>query len=164
MAITKKLGHGIKLISAKTFRKRIPLMVNWAITGRCNLRCTHCYGAYGVMQKDELTKEQIFKIIDELESLGTRRITIEGGEPLVRKDIGEIINYIHQKGIEQSLCTNGVLLERKINEIKGKVDIVILSIDGAESAHDKIRGQGNFKQVLHAIEVAKQYNLRTLIF
>lgn len=164
MAITKKLGHGIKLISAKTMRKRIPLIVNWAITGRCNLRCIHCYGGYGTLQKDELTTAQVFKIIDELKSLGTRRITIEGGEPLVRKDIGEIIDYIYKKGIEQSLCTNGVLLERKINEVKRKVDIVILSIDGAERAHDKIRGKGNFRHVLHAIEIAKQHNLRTLIF
>ncbi|MFB3896673.1 MAG: radical SAM protein [bacterium] len=164
MAITKKLGHGIKLISAKTMRKRIPLMVNWAITGKCNLRCIHCYGAYGITQKAELTTDQVLKIIDELKSLGTRRITIEGGEPLMRKDIGEIINHIHKKGIEQSLCTNGVLLERYINQIKGKVDIVILSLDGAEAAHDKIRGKGNFKQVLHAIEVAKQHQLRTLIF
>ncbi|MCX7919613.1 MAG: radical SAM protein [bacterium] len=164
MALTKKIGHGIKLIAAKTMRKRIPLIVNWAITGKCNLRCIHCYGAYGITQKDELTTDQVFTIIDELKSIGTRRITIEGGEPLMRKDIGDIIDYIHQKGIEQSLCTNGVLLERKIDQVKGKVDIVILSIDGAEQTHDYIRGRGNFKQVLHAIDVTKNAGLRTLIF
>lgn len=155
---------GLSLIKAKAVHKNIPIIVNWAITGKCNLRCTHCYGSYGTVQKDELPTEQVLKIIDEAVSLGTRRITIEGGEPLVRKDIVQIIDYINKKGLECSLCTNGVLLDRYISEIKNKVDLVIFSIDGKEENHNKVRGKDNFKKVISAIELAKKNNLRTLIF
>jgi len=66
--------------------------------------------------------------------------------------------------MEMSLCTNGVLLGRYAEKIKDKIDLVVLSLDGNEAHHDKIRGTGNFKKVMEAIETAKQNKLRVLLF
>lgn len=164
MSIINKIKIGISLLNSKIRHKPVPLIVNWAVTGRCNLRCTHCYGSYGIVQKDEVPLDTIKRTIDELKKMGTKRITIEGGEPLVREDIKEIIDYIYKKNIETSLCTNGILLEKYIEFLKGKVDLIVLSLDGCEESHDSIRGKGNFKKVINALEVCKKNNIRTLIF
>ena len=164
MSILRKIPMGLSLLCSKITGRRFPFMVNWAITGNCNLRCRHCYGSYGILQKDELSFEQIMPCIDELKRMGTRRITLEGGEPLVHKNITDIIDYIHKKKIEMSLCTNGILLEKYISCIKGKVDLVVLSLDGNEKHHNDLRGKGNFKKVLNAARIARDNNIRTLIF
>ncbi|MFH1287207.1 MAG: radical SAM protein [bacterium] len=164
MSIINKILIGSSLLKSKITHKRIPLIVNWAITGRCNLRCSHCYGSYGVVQKDELSLDVVKKTVDELKKIGTRRITIEGGEPLLREDIKEIVNYIYEKDIEISLCTNGILVGKYIDFIKGKVDLTVLSVEGREEFHDLIRGKGNFKKVINALEICKKNNVRTLIF
>ena len=155
---------GLSLLSSKIFKKRFPFMVNCAITGNCNLRCKHCYGSYGIIQRGELSLEQVKSCIDELKRMGTGRITLEGGEPLVHKNILDIIDYIHQKKIEMSLCTNGVLLEKYISHIKDKVDLIVLSLDGNEKRHNALRGKNNYKKVLNALKVAQNNDVRTLIF
>ncbi|MBI5417001.1 radical SAM protein [Candidatus Poribacteria bacterium] len=164
MSLAKKVEMGIALLNSKITNKNFPMIVNWAITGRCNLRCTHCYGTYGIVQKDELPIEIVKKTIDELKKMGTKRITIEGGEPLVREDIKEIIDYIHKKNIEMSLCTNGILIEKYIGFLKDKIDLIVLSLDGCKENHDAIRGKGNFEKVISALKICKENNVRTLIF
>ncbi len=164
MSIIRKIPMGLSLLYSKITKKRFPFMVNWAITGNCNLRCKHCYGGYGIIQRGELSFKQIRSCIDELKKIGTMRITLEGGEPLVHKNILDIIDYIHHKKIEISLCTNGILLEKYISHIKGKVDLIVLSLDGNEKRHNALRGKNNFKKVLNAIRIAQDNNIRTLIF
>lgn len=164
MSVVNKILMGVSLINSKINHKRVPLMVNWAITGRCNLRCIHCYGGYGVVQKDELSTDIVKNTIDELKKMGTKRINIEGGEPLLREDIKEIIDYVHKKNIEISVCTNGILLGEYVDFLKEKVDLVVLSLDGCEECHDSIRGKGNFEKVIKALDVCKKNSVRTLIF
>ncbi len=164
MSLLNKVRLGSSLLGSKISGHSAPLIINWAITGKCNLRCTHCYGSYGRVQNEELSFDTITKTIDEARELGTKRITIEGGEPLVRHDVAEIIDYISKAGMEMSLCTNGVLLGRYAEKIKDKIDLIVLSLDGNEAHHDKIRGAGNFRKVMEAVETAKQNKLRVLLF
>ena len=155
---------GLSLLSSKITKKPFPFMVNWAITGNCNLRCKHCYGSYGIVQKGELSLEHVKSCIDEFKKMGTRRITLEGGEPLMHKKIIEIIDHIHSKGIEMSLCTNGILLEKYIEHLEKKVDLIVLSLDGDEKHHNALRGKNNFQKVLNALKTAQSHNIKTLVF
>ena len=77
-----------------------PLTVGWDITHMCNLRCKHCYAAADNVIASEFSLEEVKKIVDELNSLGTVLIALAGGEPLMREDIYEIIEYIKSKGME----------------------------------------------------------------
>ena len=164
MSLLNKVRLGSSLLASKINGRFSPTIINWAITGRCNLRCTHCYGSYGRIQNEELSFDIVAHTVDRARELGTKRITIEGGEPLVRHDIADIIDYIHKTGMEMSLCTNGVLLGRYAEKIKDKIDLVVLSLDGNEAHHDRIRGQGNFQKVMEAIDTAKRNKLRVLLF
>lgn len=139
-----------------------PLTVGWDITNMCNLRCKHCYASAGVKKSSEFTLEEVKKIIDELDSLGTVLIAFAGGEPFMRKDIYEIISYVKNKGMEVFLNTNGTLINE--NNIQKIIDSglthIEFSIDGLKDDHDFIRGAGTFDKVLHAIEVCQKNGIK----
>lgn len=133
--------------------RRIPLYVGLFITQRCNLKCIYCFPDSPNRQKEkELSKEEIFRIVDELYSIGTRYITILGGEPLIRHDFGEIVDYITRKHILVETGTNGYFTKAKLKDLK-KLTLVCHSIDGNEEDHDKNRGKGSFKKIIESLEL-----------
>lgn len=150
------------LLRAKLLGQHTPLMVILKITNKCNTACSYCIGKYYERYEKEkhreLTNEQWFSIIDELAASGTRRITILGGEPLLREDIGEIIDYIKYKEIDCGLGTNGLLVPEKIKDIS-KLNTITISLDGDKDAHDANRGKGTFEKVMEAIKVVKSYEI-----
>lgn len=152
----KELLAGWELLKAKVFRKRTPLLIGWSLTNRCNWRCLYC-GRPG-RNKEELLFSQICRVIDELSSLGTYSINFTGGEPLLRDDIGKIIEYAKSKTIRIEISSNGSLVPQKIEEIKN-VDILSLSFDGPPEIHNKQRQEGGYEQIISAIFAAKDKNI-----
>ena len=133
------------------FKKRIPANLMLSVTDKCNGKCKYC--AIPSRNKQELKKEQIFHLIDEFVNLGGSRIALWGGEPLIRKDIGEIINYCKSMSLLTSLDTNGYLVPKKMDEIKN-LDVLVISFDGEEKSHDMNRQKGSYKKVIKAFETA----------
>jgi MoaA/NifB/PqqE/SkfB family radical SAM enzyme len=170
----RRLSRRIQVLSnvcgsifmAKLFKQRRPIFVGLYIINRCNLRCSYCFANINNRFDDPahsgLTTQDIIKTIDELYNMGTRWIFLLGGEPLLHKDIGFIVNHIVKKGILLHILTNGTLLEQKISEISG-ADGVCVSIDGAEEATDTMRGKGTFARALSGVEVALSHGMRTRI-
>lgn len=156
----KKLNFIINLLKAKLSNKYIPLFVLYNITNRCNLRCCYCFGKYYERQDYELSTKEIFYLIDQLAIMGTKRLGIGGGEPLLRNDIGYILEYLKKNGIESGINTNGILLPQKISELSN-VDTVCISLDGEEDVHDYYRGKGTFKKAMMAIEYCRKYKIET---
>lgn len=120
------------------------LSINWEITRQCNLRCTYCRVNGGLAEKHELTKKDILKIIDELKKNNFRHLKFTGGEPLVRKDFWEIVEYAHKKGLLVSLISNGMLIDdRMINKFKKYISIVAISLDSVDSLTNQKLGRGD---------------------
>lgn len=157
MTFKNRLSAIQKVLAIKFLGKKIPIVVTWPITNRCNFQCQYC--ERWKRKTEELTTKQVFSIIDELKSLGTIRISLSGGEPLMREDIGQIIDYAKSRGISVVLTSNGSLVPQKIEEIKN-LDLLKLSIEGREKIHDRIRGKGSFKKVLKAAEIARQSRIK----
>jgi radical SAM protein with 4Fe4S-binding SPASM domain len=121
------------------------------ITDECNLRCKHCY--ISKSRRDELSPDQIRSLLTEFEAMQGLRVLITGGEPLLHRRFDEINEMLPDFFIRKVLFTNGVLLDRE--RLKSlKVDEVQISIDGLESAHDKIRGSGMYQRSLESIKLA----------
>jgi radical SAM protein with 4Fe4S-binding SPASM domain len=121
------------------------------ITDACNLRCKHCY--IGDARQNELTPEQVEKVLHEFEKMQGLRVLITGGEPLVHKNFHEINEKLPDFFIRKVLFTNGVLLNREKLKIL-KIDEIQVSVDGLEPAHDRLRGNGTFKHTLEAMKLA----------
>ena len=101
------------------------------ITNRCNENCIYCHHDGMVSSKDEMTPDEIYRICKIAKSLGVRKIRLSGGDPLVRKDIVEIVEKIASLDFKDiSLTTNGVLLEKYAKDLKDAgLDRVNVSLD-----------------------------------
>lgn len=143
----------INLLKVSLFGLRCPTMVSWRLTNRCNQRCRHCY----LWERDvvELETSKIFTIIDKLWLYGIKFITFNGGEPLLRNDIGRIVNYAFKKGMYIRLNTNGRLLKDNIDCLDD-IDEIHLSLYGQREVDNALRGKGSFESTVEAIEIAKK--------
>jgi MoaA/NifB/PqqE/SkfB family radical SAM enzyme len=147
---------GIGLLNSKLLGKKVPLIVGFALTNKCNLKCKYCN--IPSIVSSELTTNEAKSVIDLLAWAGCIRIGFTGGEPLLRKDVGEIIDYCSKKGIETTLTTNGFFFKEKINQLS-KLSLLIISLDGCEEVNDSIRGKGSFKRAKEALLLAKDNNM-----
>jgi MoaA/NifB/PqqE/SkfB family radical SAM enzyme len=94
-----------------------------------------------------------------MKKCGTRRIQFTGGEPMVRKDIGTLINFAKQLGFFVGLSTNGYQIAERVDELKG-VDIVFLSYDGPGEAHIFLRGQSSLGEVYAALGALQKAGIK----
>ena len=121
------------------------------ITDACNLACRHCY--IDDKQRHELLPSQVNAVLQEFQSMQGLRVLVTGGEPLLHSKFKEINEMLPDFFLRKVLFTNGLLLKK--DAIKTlKFDEIQVSIDGLETAHDSIRGEGTFKRSLEAIQHA----------
>jgi MoaA/NifB/PqqE/SkfB family radical SAM enzyme len=104
----------------------------------------------------DLNTEKEKAILRQIHDSGVFAIAFECGEPLLRKDLAEILAYSHSLSLHTSLITNGTLLESRIDEIASSINgVVYVSLDGLEKTHDAIRGvNGCFKEAIRGITAA----------
>lgn len=162
MGIINRIEYMKTLIKDKSSGGRSPLVVALAITSKCNFRCTYCYGQYFQNKQKDATTKKLMQLIDDLGKLGTRVITFEGGEPLIRNDIGELIERVKANGIECGFNTNGTMISARIKELK-KADMICVTLDGPEEMNDKNRGKGSFKKITSGIDAALAAGIKTHI-
>ena len=135
----------------------------WECTLTCNAKCKHC-GSSAEKKKyeGELTTEEIknaFKQIANDMEADKILINVTGGEPLVRKDLCEVMEYAtNELGFHWGMTTNGILLnDENIEKLrKAKKETVSISIDGLEETHDEFRGvPGSYKTIIENIKNLK---------
>lgn len=139
-------------------------LVAWELTRSCNLACRHCrasskYGPY----PDELVTSECFKLIDDIVSFSKPVIILTGGEPLLRKDIFQIIDYGKKNGLVMVMAPNGTLLDdeniKKI--IASGIKRISVSLDGPDAlSHDSLRQvDGAFRKACDGVGRAKKAGL-----
>jgi len=122
--------------------------VDWAITAKCNLSCRHCRG----FSEGELSTERARKLVAEIAELKPGWVIVEGGEPLLRDNLFELLDLMRQRQLEVHLITNGMLLSSQIIIALKQLGVrVMISIDGATQAtYEAIRNGANFDKVVQA--------------
>jgi len=139
----------------------------WHITDRCNLRCSHCYqNEYS--SPSELSIEGLKSIADKITDAlimwkKDGRIAITGGEPFIRKDLFNLLNYLEQKPEIKKIgiLTNGTFIKNNIQSLKNltKLHYIQLSLEGGKEKNDEIRGKGIFDQVIESTNLLKNADL-----
>lgn len=143
-----------------------PLFVIWEITGACNLRCKHCLSDSGKTFSNELQTSEAKNLIDSLARLKVFNINFSGGEPLMRPDIFELLEYASQQRIGIDLLTNGTMITKRVIERLENTNIfhVQVSIDGTRKTHDSFRGiNGSYNHSLKAIELLRDANYNVAV-
>jgi Y-X(10)_GDL-associated radical SAM protein len=139
-----------------------PVHVVWEITLACNLKCAHCGSRAGKVRPSELSTEECFDVVDQLARLGTREISIIGGEAYLRRDWTDIIARITSHGMLASMQTGGrALTEERVRKAKeAGLGTCGVSVDGLEALHDEIRGvKGSFRSAMQALELLRKYDI-----
>jgi radical SAM protein with 4Fe4S-binding SPASM domain len=143
--------------------ERRPIVV-WNITRTCNLRCVHCYNDSGLDKPcDEITTKKAKEVIDDLAGFGVPSILFSGGEPLMRPDLFELMEYAVGKGLRTVISTNGTLIGAdKAREIQRLgVSYVGISLDGIGPLNDKFRGvPGAFERAVRGIRNCQDAGVR----
>jgi radical SAM protein with 4Fe4S-binding SPASM domain len=146
-----------------TASERRPIVV-WNITRKCNLQCVHCYNDSGPDRTcNEISTAQAKAVIDDLARFGTPSILFSGGEPLMRHDLFELIEYAVGKGVRAVISTNGTLIdEKRAEQIKRLgVSYVGISLDGIGPVNDKFRGvAGAFDRAVRGIRNCQRAGVR----
>lgn len=124
------------------------------LTRGCNLRCKHCLNNSGIPEKNQLTIEECYDLIDKLSNAGLQEIRFTGGEPLVFNGIYDLIKYATDCGMFVSIGTNGTLITEEVAKKLKESGLkrAVVSLDGTKEMHDIIRGQGNYDKTIKAIK------------
>jgi len=146
---------GSRLVDLFEYGLDAPICLTWELTYACNLSCVHCLSSSGRRDPRELTTDQAKAVIDELQRMQVFYVNIGGGEPTVRSDFWEIVDYAtaHQVGVKFS--TNGVKITPEIARRLAASDYVDvqISLDGATAeVNDHVRGPGSYDTAMRAMQ------------
>ncbi len=141
-----------------------PFLVSFCISNKCNLSCKHCYSdATENGLPNELSTAEVLGFISDLARWKVGLLVLDGGEPLCREDVFDIVAAASGKGIMTGLGSNGTLIDKATARqmVKAGVNSVAISIDGADpETHDAFRGQsGAFQQAMEGISACKAAGL-----
>jgi len=144
-------------------KKQEMMIISWNITRECNLKCKHCYRDAGTKDKNELSFEEGKRLLEDITLAGFKTVVLSGGEPLLRKDIFDIVRYAKQQGLRPVLGSNGTLITTEIAEKLKEAGLARagISLDSIDPRiHDSFRGvKGAFKKTIAGIEALKKVNL-----
>lgn len=132
--------------------------ISFAVTNKCNLTCDYCCKDSSIEKEEKLELEELKMIVDQIVKLKPINLTISGGEPMIRKDFKELIDYIKNKYHEKLiLCTNATLINNQnVEYIARNFYAIEISLDGYdEETCSKTRGKGIFEKVMNTIQMLK---------
>ena len=131
------------------------ICLTWELTYACNLACVHCLSSSGRRDAHELTTAEAIAVLDELHDLQVFYINIGGGEPMLRPDFFELVEYATTSRIGVKFSTNGTFLDGRAAERLASMSYldVQVSLDGVDVAtNDAVRGAGSFAKARAAMD------------
>jgi MoaA/NifB/PqqE/SkfB family radical SAM enzyme len=160
MQIQKTLAMGSRLVWAKLMERRVPLNLMLSVTNHCPSHCAYCQ--IPLRRQREMTTEEICGILAQFQELGGVRVGLWGGEPLMRPDIGKIVDKAAELGLYSSMDTNGYLFPQRWQELRN-LSHVVIALDGTEEMHDRNREPGSYRKAMAALEEASgRFSLWTI--
>lgn len=139
------------------------MIVSWNTTNKCNMYCKHCYRDAGVEAKHELNTIEGKALLDEIAKAGFKIIIFSGGEPLVRSDIYELVEYAAKLGLRPVLGSNGALITIEVaQKLKAAGALGIgISLDSLNpKKHDEFRSyEGGWRETVKGMKNCREVGL-----
>jgi len=140
-----------------------PICLTWELTYACNLACRHCLSSSGRRDPRELSTDEAKAVIDELEAMQVFYVNIGGGEPTIRADFWDLVDYATSHHVGVKFSTNGSRITPAVAARLAANDYVDVqvSLDGATAeVNDDVRGPGSFDTAVGALEALHQAGFR----
>ena len=142
-----------------------PICLTWELTYACNLACVHCLSSSGRRDPRELSTAECKAVIDELQRMQVFYVNVGGGEPTVRRDFWELLDYATAHDVGVKFSTNGSRITPAIAARLAATDYVDvqISLDGASAeVNDRVRGPGSYDTALRAMHALADAGFRGL--
>lgn len=154
------LRGGASVVADRVVRSgAFPFSVTFILTHRCNFRCDYC--DIPMAAGEEMSGAQFKRAIDELASVGLVRASFSGGEALLRPDALEIIGHARSLGLMTSLNCNAWFARDRLDALAQVLDLLVISLDGPEPDHDRLRRRGSYRRVVEVLRGARARRLPT---
>lgn len=151
----------LKRILQARFLSSRPLVFCHRVNYECNLRCVFC-PFWRVKEKPgALGREEIFDLIAQASDMGSIMYNVWGTEPLLREDLPELLACAKDNSMRAALITNGVLLDKRLDELSEYLDYLVVSVDGIGNTYRKIRGVDMYEKVVQGIKSAVSAGIAT---
>ncbi len=158
MRPAQKIAAATGFARVRALGRRVPVAARINVNNACHSRCSYC--SFWSTPTEEMDTATLCRVVAELAALGTRRLSLSGGEPMLRDDIDEVVACAAAAGISVSMNATGYRFARHPGALC-RLDLVKLSLDGREEVHDRVRGRpGAFAEMLEGIEVCRQLGVR----
>ena len=156
-----KLAHSPEAEKSERF---VPLVMSWNVTRECNMKCSHCYiNATEKKLANELTTVEGKNFMDQICQVSKPLLILSGGEPLLRPDIYELIQYGTSKGLKMGLGSNGSLIDDNVAAKLKAAGIATVSISldsNIPTQHDEFRGViGSWEKAINACKALRKNNI-----
>jgi radical SAM protein with 4Fe4S-binding SPASM domain len=165
--VAEKFAGAILPLSPAADHLTGPLTLHLELTRACNLHCLHCFAGEKEEHGAPLSDAELSRLFAEMAALGTFRLGLTGGEPLLRHDLLDIVDMAIAQGLSPCLTTNGLLLDDQTARALGRRNLAWLnvSLEGASAAtHDDVRGTGTFAMVVEKIKLLARHARFSLAF
>ncbi len=149
-------------VAARSLAPGKPHHAQWLVTRKCNYRCVGC-NVWKEQDQRELSLEEMKKGLDILKDMGIVELVLSGGDPLLRNDIAEIIDYASDRFVT-TVYDNGSMAAKKVDALR-KVDFVAISIDSLDEAkNDYIKAvPGAWKNAVHSVETLQKEGINVAV-
>ena len=154
---------GVKPIDPFTKEPKAPYRVDLALTYRCNNMCIHCYSS-SPREKPELTTEEWRRVLEKLADLEVPQLVFTGGEPTLREDLVELVEYAQGLGFVTGLITNGRLLSKLAEPLaKAGLDFTQVTVESHRpEVHDSItRVEGSWSETIAGVKASLEAGIYT---
>jgi Y-X(10)_GDL-associated radical SAM protein len=144
----------VRYLAEDDLRRFVPVHVVWEITLACDLKCLHCGSRAGHRRTSELTTGECLEVVRSLAALGTREVSLIGGEAYLRKDWTDIVRAVRSHGMYCAIQTGARNLtpERMRNAVAAGLNGIGVSLDGMASLHDRLRNvPGSFHKAVDTL-------------
>lgn len=160
------MAQPTRYLSARDRSAFVPVHAVWEITLACDLKCDHCGSRAGKRRSGELTTDECLDLVRQLARMGTREVTLIGGEAYLRRDWLKIIREIRDQGMDCTMQSGGLNLTE--GRLKSAVDAGLqalgISIDGLREVHDRLRGvKGSFDAAFNALQTVKKFGIASSV-
>ncbi len=149
-----RVGRGV--LASRLLGRHRPLFLAAAVTDRCDRGCLYCRRAGPA--GDELGTAVWLGLLEQMGRAGCFRVSLTGGEPLLREDLPQLVRRARVLGMQVNLNTNGGLLPERVGELRGLSGVTI-SLDGPASVMDALRGPGSHARAVRGVEAASRQGL-----
>ena len=160
------MAEPTRYLSSKDRSAFVPVHAVWEITLACDLKCQHCGSRAGKKRSEELTTDECLDLVRQLARMGTREVTLIGGEAYLRRDWLRIIREIRDQGMDCTLQSGGLNLtdERVKAAVDSGLQALGISVDGLRELHDKLRGvKGSFDAAFKALRLVRKYGITSSV-